>query len=63
VLCSLKKNTHPTLCAEHHVPLVESQIAIDPYAPGLGSIKCLRCPVSLHVVVQDEKKSWKQLSN
>jgi|HubBroStandDraft_1064217.scaffolds.fasta_scaffold06662_1 hypothetical protein len=44
--CFIKKGSDPPVCDVHNVPLEESTVAIDPNAPHLGRITCLRCPVT-----------------
>jgi hypothetical protein len=44
--CFIKKGSNPLVCEVHNILLVESTVPIDPNAPHLGAITCLRCPVT-----------------
>jgi hypothetical protein len=49
--CFRKENSKPPICGVHHVPLTQSKLPIDPYAPHLGQITVWICPVSGQVLV------------
>ena len=59
--CFSKKGSNPPVCEVHKVAVVRKRVAIDPYAPALGSVTCILCPVSRAVVREvgrrDERKS------
>ena len=44
--CFQEKDSNPPACGIHHVQLVQTDVPIDQYAPYLGKVPCLRCPVS-----------------
>jgi hypothetical protein len=44
--CFIKMGSNPPVCNLHNVLLEESTVPIDPNAPHLGRISCLRCPVT-----------------
>jgi hypothetical protein len=47
--CFRKKDS--PVCGEHNVQLVQGETPIDPFAPHLGHVNCLICPVSQFVVL------------
>ena len=50
VQCFQQKDSDPPICGVHHVHIVQRQIPIDQFAPGLGRVICSLCPVSDSVV-------------
>ena len=48
--CFSKKDSNPPVCGVHQVAVVQRQIPIDAFAPGLGRVTCSICPVSRSVV-------------
>jgi hypothetical protein len=57
--CFKKVDPKSTVCGVHYVPLVQDRVPIDQFAPHVGQIVCLRCPVSRDVV-QEAPGFWKQ---
>jgi hypothetical protein len=49
-ICFKTENSDPPVCGVHHVPLIRKNVPIDPYAPHLGHITGLICPVTGQVV-------------
>jgi len=47
--CS-RDGSNPLVCAVHNVKLIQSELAIDMYAPSLGRITCHVCPATRAVV-------------
>jgi hypothetical protein len=54
--CFKKQGSNPPICGVHNVQLVQTEVRIDQYAPQLGLISCLKCPVSGAVISNDKTK-------
>ena len=48
--CFNRKDSNPPICGVHKVAVVQRQVSIDPFSPGLGRVTCSMCPVSRSVV-------------
>ena len=53
--CFKKDGSSPPICGVHGVALVLTSVPIDKYAPGLGKVSVLKCPVS-QTIVWDKPK-------
>jgi hypothetical protein len=52
--CFRKKDSDPPVCGVHNVRLIQDETPLDPLAPHLGKVTCLRCPVSRFVVLDSQ---------
>jgi hypothetical protein len=52
--CFEKKDSNPPICGVHNVLLTLGRTPIDSFAPYLGGVTCLICPVSQLVVLNSD---------
>jgi hypothetical protein len=60
VQCFQKRNSVPPACGVHGVLLVRERVSIDPNAAHLGTVTCLKCPVSEAIISDgaDSSMQW-----
>ncbi len=52
-VCFKEKGSDPAICGVHRTPLIACEDLVDPSAPGLGVITCLKCPASGRIVLDE----------
>ena len=48
--CFTNTDSNSSICVVHQVAVVQREVPIDSFAPGLGRVTCSMCPVSRSVV-------------